>query len=85
MNNQQKLQNLLIKATVIGLMMVFVGHIISSLFKKNNKSSLPDECKNWNKNYIMEKSLFATGFVVSILYDQINLNNMTNLTLATNL
>lgn len=72
--NKQNLQNLLIKATLIGLMIMFVGHIVSVIFKKYNNNVISDECKNWNKNYIMEKSLFTTGFIVSILYDIVNIN-----------
>ena len=49
---------------IFGLIIVIVGNIagfiISNLYLK---VELPHECKNWNKYYVMELTLFVTGIV----------------------
>ena len=36
---------------------------------------LPKGCREWNKNHIMEISLFLTGFIAHIIFELFGLNN----------
>ena len=47
-----------------------VGYVLSMLFGVN----LPAVCKNWNKNHIMELSLFLSGFLIHIICEFTGLN-----------
>lgn len=68
-----KLIILLIKALIIGILTVIVGSIIGYVMSNTKGTNdLPNECKSWNKNYVMEKSLFLTGFVTYLLCQMIN-------------
>ena len=63
---------LLIEAIVVGIITVLVGQFLGSLYAKN--TDLPEICKSWNKDYVMEKSLFLTGFVTHLLCQFVGLN-----------
>lgn len=63
---------LLIEAIVVGIITVLVGQILSGFYAKNN--DLPEICKSWNKNYVMEKSLFFTGFMTHLLCQVVGIN-----------
>ena len=65
---------LFIEAFVVGISVVIVGTIISLILKQIIKSDLPKECKNWNKYYVMEITLFLIGFLLHILYEVLGLN-----------
>tara|TARA_Y100000768_G_scaffold387762_1_gene380184 strand:- start:2525 stop:2785 length:261 start_codon:yes stop_codon:yes gene_type:complete len=65
---------LMIEAFVVGITLVLVGTIISGIFSFATKSDLPPVCKDWNKNYIMELSLFFTGFATHLLLEVVGLN-----------
>ncbi len=60
---------LLIEAIVVGIITVVVGTLSAKILSAYATSSneLPEVCKSWNKNYVMEKSLFLTGFLTHIL------------------
>ena len=38
------------------------------------KVDLPPVCKDWNKNYIMEISLFLTGFLTHLAFEFMGAN-----------
>ena len=65
---------LLIEALVVGISTIIMGTIISYLLGNTFKVDLPPVCKDWNKNYIMEISLFLTGFLSHILFEFIGAN-----------
>ena len=65
---------LLIEATIVGISTVIMGSLIGYILGKFNKIKLPSVCKNWNKNHIMEISLFFTGFFLHILWEYMGLN-----------
>lgn len=66
---------LLIEAIFIGIITVIVGQLVSNAFGVVLKNSdLPEECKSWNKNYVMEKSLFLTGFMTHLLCQAFGIN-----------
>jgi hypothetical protein len=50
-------------AIVLGLVIVIVGLLSSVLVKPLFGVSLPEVCKKWNQNHVMEFSLFFTGFI----------------------
>ena len=65
---------LLIEAFFVGLVIVVVGTLVSGIFAFSMKSDLPPVCKDWNKNYIMELSLFFTGFLSHLILEVAGLN-----------
>lgn len=64
---------LLTEAIVLGIVIVMIGSIISFVISKFFKNDLPPVCKDWNKNYVMEISLFLTGFVTHFVYKLVGL------------
>lgn len=73
MNSTVKLA---IEALFVGISTVIVGFFVSQLYKLfvKKKQSLPVECKNWNKNHIMEISLFLTGITMHVFYELAGMN-----------
>ncbi len=56
------------KAVLTGLVFVLLAIVLGHVFK-NLKPELPKECEDWDKNYVMEVSLFFTGFVFRYLLE----------------
>ena len=68
--------NMLFKeAIVVGLTVVVVGTLTSWLFSRFFKVDLPPVCKDWNKNYVMEITLFLTGVIVHLLMEHLGANH----------
>ncbi len=63
------MKDLLIEAFVVGIITLIVGYTISYLISVLFKNNLPPVCKDWNKNRVMEISLFLTGTVTHLLFD----------------
>jgi hypothetical protein len=63
---------LLIEAIVVGVITVLVSQIVTIFYTNHNE--LPEICKSWNKNYVMEKSLFFIGFVTHLLCQVVGIN-----------
>ena len=61
------MQQLLIEAIVVGILTVVVGTIVGFVLGSSFSTNLPKICKSWNKNHIMELSLFLTGFFIHLL------------------
>ena len=68
------MKQLIIEGLVVGIVLVIIGVIFTNLFKFINNNNLPDVCKNWNKNYIMEMNLFLIGFITHMLFEMIGAN-----------
>lgn len=66
--------NILIEAIVVGLAVVVVGTLVSYLLGNAFKVDLPPVCNDWNKNYVMEISLFLTGLLAHLLFEFTGLN-----------
>lgn len=64
----------IVEAIVVGFITLIIGTLISKLSQKVLKVDLPTPCKDWNKGYIMEFSLFATGFAVHIVCELLGMN-----------
>lgn len=65
---------LLIEAVVVGIMVVVVGSAVGFVVGTFNSVDLPKVCKKWNKNHVMEISLFFTGFVLHLLCEVTGIN-----------
>ena len=61
------MQQLLIEALIVGILTVVVGTIVGFFLGSLFSTNLPKICKSWNKNHIMELSLFLTGFFIHLL------------------
>lgn len=60
-------QNKLVQALLVGVMTVVVGTLVTKVAGNYLNIELPDACKEWNKNHVMEISLFATGVLMHLL------------------
>lgn len=64
----------MIEATVIGILVVLVGFVVGPLVGYFLRVPVPEICKKWNKNHVMEVSLFFIGFTVHLLCELFGLN-----------
>ena len=62
------------EATFVGILAVFAGYAASYILRPYFKVDLPEICKSWNKKYLMEASLFATGFLLHIFLEFTGMN-----------
>lgn len=65
---------LLIEAIIVGIVILGVGAIVSLIISLIFKTNLPKICKTWNKHYVMEISLFLTGFFAHLFFELVGLN-----------
>lgn len=65
---------LIVEAVAVGLGIVVVGTLVSWVVGRMMGTDLPPVCKDWNKNYIMEISLFLTGVIGHFLFEFSGLN-----------
>ncbi len=49
-----------------GILTVIIGSIVGYVLGKCNSVDLPAICKTWNRNHIMEQSLFLTGVILHL-------------------
>jgi len=62
------------EAVLIGIVLVIVGNVVGFLVGRSISVPLPKVCKGWNKNYVMEISLFLTGFFTHYMFELTGLN-----------
>jgi len=60
--------NKIINMILYGIITVIVGYIVGYLLEHVKKTKIPENCKDWNKNHIMEISLFITGAITWYIY-----------------
>lgn len=65
---------LLIEAFIVGIATVVIGTIIGFIIGRSISVDLPKLCKEWNKNHIMEISLFFTGFILHLVCEYSGIN-----------
>ena len=65
---------LLLETIGAGILIVVIGTIVSFIVGKVSAVDLPPTCKEWNKNYVMEISLFFTGVTAHLLAEYFGLN-----------
>ena len=68
------MKDLIIEALVVGVVTVIVGTLVSWGLGKRLSVDLPPVCKEWNKFYVMEVSLFLTGVFAHLLFEFIGAN-----------
>jgi hypothetical protein len=62
------------EAIFVGILTALIGYVASALVKPYFNVDLPEICKSWNKKYLMEASLFATGFLLHIFLEFTGMN-----------
>lgn len=62
------------ESAIVGVMTVIVGSLVGFILSKFVPSDLPKVCKKWNNFYVMEISLFFTGFIIHLLCEFSGLN-----------
>lgn len=70
------MQALLMEAVVVGVLVVVVGTVVGYIVGRVASVDLPAVCKKWNKNHVMEISLFFTGFFVHLICESTGLNRL---------
>ena len=65
----------MVEAFIVGISTVIMGIIVTYVMRAVSPSSqVPTVCKDWNKNHVMEMSLFLTGFFLHIAYEYTGAN-----------
>ena len=59
--------NTLSKAIVVGFLVVVIGNIVGFIVGRFLSVDLPVVCKDWNKNHVMDISLFFTGVALILV------------------
>ena len=65
---------LLKEAVIVGIATVVIGTLVGFVMGKLFSMNLPAICKKWNKNHIMEITLFLTGFLLHIICEYTGIN-----------
>ena len=65
---------LLIEAFCVGILTVLFGLLISFSVGSFFSVDLPLICKKWNKNHVMEITLFLTGFTIHLFCEFTGIN-----------
>ncbi len=68
------MNQIIIEAIVVGIITVIIGNVSGLLVASMLKVNLPEICKDWNKYYTMEITLFLTGFLIHILCELTGIN-----------
>lgn len=65
---------IIIETIIVGILTVVFGSLIGYIIGYLFKTDLPKVCKNWNKFYVMELSLFLTGMLIHIFCEYVGIN-----------
>ena len=65
---------LFVEAFIVGIVLILIAYFVNFIISKLYNTNLPKICKKWNKNHIMEISLFFTGFILHILCEYTGIN-----------
>lgn len=57
------------ESIIFGLIVLVIGNISGFFIGRFFSVDLPSVCKKWNKNHIMELTLFITGMSSFLIYD----------------
>jgi hypothetical protein len=67
--------SLFIEATFVGIGLIIVGSILAFLVRQwYPKPLLPKSCASYNKYYVMEFTLFLTGFLFHLMCEASGVN-----------
>ena len=64
--------NEFIKMIIVGFITVLLGYVAGFIVGIFNKIKLPEVCKSWNRNYVMEQTLFLTGMLIYVITQFLN-------------
>lgn len=59
---------MILNSVLFGIASIIIGNIVGFIVGYFLSIDLPKVCKTWNKNYIMEISLFFTGMITFLVY-----------------
>ena len=59
---------MILTSVLFGIASIIIGNIVGFVVGYFLSIDLPKVCKTWNKNYIMEISLFFTGMITFLVY-----------------
>jgi hypothetical protein len=65
----------LIELLVVGFLTVVFGYVAGFLVKMIHNVEIPEVCKAFNENYVMEKTLFLTGVLLYLVLELAGVNN----------
>ena len=65
---------ILVECICVGLLVVIFGILVSFLISPLLKVDLPPKCKEWNKNHVMEITLFLTGVTIHLFCEFTGIN-----------
>lgn len=68
--------NTLSKAIVVGFLVVVIGNIVGFIVGRFLSVDLPVVCKDWNKNHVMDISLFLTGVALIFVCKYAGIKNL---------
>ena len=61
---------IIIEGIIVGLLLIIFTYIAASIVHfMGLKPVLPSICDSWNKNYVMEVTLFLSGFLFHIFFE----------------
>jgi hypothetical protein len=65
-----------LEGLLVGLLTIAFGYIATAIIHMTglSKNDMPSVCKDWNKNHVMELSLFFTGFLFHLTFEVTGLN-----------
>lgn len=70
-------KKLVIESIAVGILTIIIGSIVGyliSISKLYPMPSLPSECSNYNKFFIMEATLFFTGIFIHLFCEFMGIN-----------
>lgn len=67
---------MILGAIIAGLIVVVFAYVASALVTRTGlfRVNLPEECKRWNENHVMEWTLFLTGVLIYAAFKVVGFN-----------
>jgi ABC-type antimicrobial peptide transport system permease subunit len=65
----------ILEGIILGIFTIIFGSLVGFIVSKIWVNNMPKECKDWNKNNVMEITLFFTGFIFHISFELLGINN----------
>jgi hypothetical protein len=65
------------EASIVGILLIIFTYFVSFILHHTEfKPTLPTICNQWNKNHIMEITLFISGFLFHLTFEFLGWNKM---------
>ena len=65
---------LALEAVFVGIVTVVFGSLVSHVAGAMVADAVPPICKNWNKYFVMEITLFVTGVLIHLTLETMQVN-----------